>query len=364
MHRIKSTTELSTEAFKDLKLFQVGKKHLIKTGRSYIDKHIGGLMPSNLLLLGAASGVGKTHEYMNMMDGILSEEINPSSKNYVTLEYLLEMKFLDLIVRDAHKITGKRKSEILTEEFNEEDKKKMEAYYKSISDGRRHIVEESVNTKEFLELTSEFCEKHKDKEAIIISADHILLFLASERGEDPLAKLAEYTNILRKKFSNVYFIYLSQLNRGNYANIKDKSNLMVPNVASIFGSSHFEFLSAYVVIMMNPFKLGVMEYMHILEDRYPELDKFKGLPNERGFVSFLTTGNIFYHIVKTRESDFPFDNLYIEKMDISTEHLDKMKLEADEKKPEWGNTVIPIFSEKKDALPVFDLTKELFEDGK
>lgn len=361
MHRIKSTVELSTEAFKDLKQFQVGKKHLIKTGREYIDKHIGGLMPSNLLLLGAASGVGKTHEYMRIMDGILSEELNPAASNYVTLEFLLEMKFLDLIVRDAHKITGKKKSEILTEEFSEEDKVKMEAYYKKVSDGRRFIVEESVTTSEFFQITSEFCEKHKDKEAIIISADHILLFLQSDRTEDPLSKLAEYTNILRKRFDNIYFIYLSQLNRSNYANIKDKSNLMVPNVSSIYGSSHFEFLSAYVIVMMNPFNMGVMEYMHIIEDRYPELDKFKTVPNDRGFVSFVTTGNIFYHTLKTRESDSPFDRLYIEKMDLSSEQLSKLKLEERENRPQYANISAPVFEHPSTELPVFDATKDIFD---
>lgn len=345
MNKIKTTSQLAKQAFSDLKLFQSGERKLLKTGRDYIDKHIGGLIPSNLLLIGANSGGGKTHEFMRMMNGILSEDNNPQAKDFVSLEYLLEMKYLDLVVREAHTITGKKKADILTSDFNEEEKELMNEYFKTLTDGRRFIVEESITTTEFLEITDKFCDENRDKKAIIIGIDHLLLILASEKGEDPLAKIAQYTNILRKKYDNLYFIYLSQLNRTNYANVKEKSNLMVPTVASIYGSSHFEFLSAYVVIMSNPFRQGISEYMKVYEDRYPDLKEFMTDPNEKGYVSFDTIGNYFYHIVKLRDSDYMYDNLYIEKMNISEEVITKMKMDVvEEKTPTFSDFKMPVFN--------------------
>ena len=356
--KIKSTKELSKEAFTDLKSFQVGDKKLVKTGKEFIDCHIGGVAPSQLILLGGGSGSGKTKMAMDMVNNILDVNINPEANDYVTLEFMLEMKFLDLVLREAHALTKKKKSEILTEEFNEDHKVLMNEYYKALNDGRRYIVDETINSKEFLEISESFCEQHKDKKNITILIDHLLLILSDQRGEDPLEKVATYTNILRKKFNNVTFLYISQLNRSAYSVIKEKSNDMIPTVATIYGSSHFEFLSSYVAIITNPFRLGVQEYMKVKKDRYSYLSEFMTSPDAKNNVSFKTLGNITIHVVKTRESDHPYNNLYIEKMDLSEEQLNKMKMDvqAEEKAPQIE---IPNFDYQmgRDVKPLIDLTE-------
>lgn len=327
--KIKTTTQLAKEAFSDLKKFQSGERNLIRTGRPFIDKHIGGMLPSSLYLLGSFSGVGKTTELIRTIEGILNTDLNPKANNFVTLEYSLEMKFLDLVIRGAHDITGKKKSEVISTEFTEEEKKLVNDYYNGLSDGRRFVIEESINTREFLDITDQFCAENASKDAIIITIDHLLLITAAEKGEDPLERVATHTNYLRKKYNNVYFIYLSQLNRSNYANIKDNSNLMVPTAASIYGSSHFEFLSSYVVVITNPFKLGVNEYMRFRDERYPELFEYMTPQDAKGYSSFNTIGCIYYHLVKLRDSDYPYDNLWIESLGYSEETLQKMKLDSE-----------------------------------
>lgn len=359
--KIKLFSELSTEAFKELHKFQKGERKLIKTGIDGIDKHIGGLLPSNLILLASNSGVGKTHTYQEIFNNFLDTDINPEAKDFVTLEYQLEMKSLDLVLREVHNRIDKRKSEILTTPFTKEEKKEVALYFDSIRDNRRHIVEESVTTKEFLEITDDFCEKHKDKKAVIIGIDHLLLVLAADKVEDPLAKIAEYTNILRKKHPNAYFLYLSQLNRINHANIQERSNLMVPTVASIYGSSHFEFLSAYVIIMMNPFKMGVNEYMKVQQGRYPDLSDYMTEPNEKGYVSFNSPGCIFYHLVKARESDCPYDNLWIREMYLSDEQKERIIMDSEARRPESKQVQfeMPVFNTQSE-LPMFNPKDDIF----
>lgn len=358
LHRkIKTAENLSTEAFEQLNKLQTGEHKLIKTGRPYIDKHLGGLLPSSVVLLGAPSGIGKTYESQRIMKGIFSKEVNEQADEYVSLEYMLEMKFLDLILRDANSMLDKKKSDILSKPFTETEKKVMKEYYETLKDGRRFIVDETVDSGEFLEITRGFCRKNKDKKGIIVLMDHLLL-VTSENGEDPLKKVAEYTNVLRKEFNNVYFLYLSQLNRDSYADIKDKSNAMVPNVTNIYGSSHFEFLSAYAVIMFNPFKLGVEHYMKVKQDRYPEFSEYLCEVDSKGKASFKTLGNMFYHLVKIRESDVIYDNLYIERMKLSEEQLSKMSMdmEANSSKietPKFSGGP-PKFDEKK--LPTVDIS--------
>lgn len=356
--KIKSTSSLSGEAFKVLKSFQKGDRKLLKTGRDYIDGHIGGLMPSNLILIGGGSGTGKTLEASKIVKNILNDKINSQANDIVTLEFMLEMTFLDLLLRDAHAITKKKKTDILKEEFTEEQREMMNEYAVALRDGRRFVVDESVNSQEFFEIADNFCSLNQDKEGILIAIDHLLLITAYSKMEDPLEQVAIHTNILRKKYPNVYFLYLSQLNRTNYANIKEKSNMMIPTVATIYGSSHFEFLASYVAIITNPFKMGVQEYMKVKKDRYPYLSDFMTSADSKGNTNFKTLGNLFIHVLKTRESDTPFNNLHIERMDLTEEQLVKMKMDVDsEEKISFGDVAVPKF-------PVVDLTTQNYNTGR
>src|SRR5699024_1225782 len=124
----------------------------------------------------------------------------------VSLEYSLEMKFLNRILRAINKRTDKLKSDILKYEFTEEEKEVVKRYYENLQDGRRYICEESITTDDFYTMTKNFCEEHIDKDGIIISIDHVLLLKKDGNSEDPLEKLTSYINQLGKEFSNVYFI--------------------------------------------------------------------------------------------------------------------------------------------------------------
>ena len=347
--RIKRAGQLATEAFTYLNKLQQGDKQLLRTGDEAIDCHITGLLPSDCVLYAANSGVGKTKMLYDTLDQILDDKINPDAKNIKTLEFQLEMKFLNRILRDTNKLTSNKKSEILTNEFTEEEKEVVKKYYESLQDDRRYICEESVTVKEFYEMTKTFCELNKESSALVICIDHCLLLKKDDAFQDPLEALTSYINQLRKEFKNVYFLLLSQMNRGSLVNIKDRDNSMIPTTAMIYGSSHFEFLCSYIVVLVDPFRLGVNSYLKVNPDRYEWLKDDMQDEDKNGKVSFNTLSNMFKFVLKTRESDHPYKNLFIKKMELTAEQFEKMK-QSVEVKTDVPSFSTPIFN----STPVFE----------
>lgn len=328
---VKTGGELSTEALKELNKFQKGERKLLKTGRDYIDNHLGGILPRSGILIGAKSGGGKTVEYQRIIKGILENQ-----EDVVVLNFMLEMSFLDMTIRDVHTLTKKKKSKIITETLTDEEKEVVKLYHESMKDGRQFYVQDDISADSFYDLVREFCLEHKDKQYCVIGLDHLILV----GGENALSKMAKYTNKLRKEFPNFYFIYLSQLNRSDYGTTAERSNSMIPTTSLVYGSSEMEFLVSLVVIMSNPFKQGVTEYMKFKPERYEEYSKFYSEIDSKGFVSFNTLGNMFYHVCKIRESDNMYDNLYVERMELNEQEFSKMKQDVQKVENKIG---IPVF---------------------
>lgn len=322
--RIQRIGKLSTEAFSELIALQKGTKRLLKTGTEMIDCHIGGLLPSDCVIIAGAPSTGKSQTLYEMTDNMLQEEINPEAKDFVSLEYSMEMKMLNKILRATNNLLDKKKTEILFNEFSPEEQLKVTAYHKALYDSRRFVCQSPVAPKEFYKMTRDFCLIHKDKKAILISADHLLLFSGSEK-QSVLEQVIEYVNLLKLEFENVYFFLLSQLNRSAISIIKEKDNSMMPNNSMLFGSSFMEQIASYIVIINNPFKIGILQYLRVNKERYEYLESFFGEEDTKGRVSFNTMGNLFYTITKTRESDYPFRDLFIKPMRLNEEQKNKMK---------------------------------------
>lgn len=341
--RIKNAKTLAKDAFVELNKIQKGEKPIIKSGQDFIDSHIGGLLPSDVVIYAANSGVGKTKLLYDTLDLMLDENVNPNAKDIVSCEYSLEMKFLNRVLRDTNKKTGKKKSLILKEEFTKEEQEIVRRYYESLKDDRRFICEDTITDKEFYEMTRTFCEENKDKHAIIVSLDHLLLLLPDNKKLDRFETIANYINQLRKEFNNVYYILLSQFNRISFSNVGDRSNDMVPRASMIYGSSHFEFLSSYIIGIMDPFKMGVSEFMNVNPDRYDWLEEHMTDPDKKGKVAFDSVGKLFYFCMKSRESDNPYKNLFIRDMDISEE--EKKRMVSQVKEPESYLPKTPTFKD-------------------
>lgn len=341
--RIQKVGDSAKEAFVELKKIQQGEKPIVKTGEEYVDCHIGGLLPGDVWTIAGASGTGKSETLYTVLDKIMSREVNPTSDNYVSLEFSFEMKMLNKLLRQTHNLLGKKKSEILSSPFDDSEKTVVKNYFDGLKDDRRFVCQSPVTSDEFYKMAREFCLEHAGKEAVIISVDHLLLFAGSDK-QLVLEKVSEAINLLKIEFPNVYFILLSQLNRNNPLMAKDKDNSLIPTNSMLFGSSFMEHLSAYITIIVNPFKAGINQFLRVNENRYPWLDEYF-TAQEKGKVSFKTLGNLFYFMTKVRESDNAYRNLFVVEMDLSEEQRARMEAAVIEETP-----VIPV------NIPSFDQT--------
>lgn len=351
--KIQKLKDLAVGAFRELKLIQTGKKKLVKTGEEMIDCHLGGLLPGDVILLSGLSGHGKSETLYTIKRNILSTEVNEEASEYVFLDMSLEMKIFNILLRGMHSRMDKKKSEILFNEFNEDEKVIAKEYFDSLQDDRQYVNQSPASPLEFYTATREFLEEHKDAKAVFVTIDHILLMTGADKTK-VIEQTIEYVNLLKLEFENVYFLVLSQLNRKLYDRVDEKSNRSAPSAIDLFGSSFMDQIASYNIMLFNAYKAGIEQYMKVNPERYSYLEKYFGDEDTKGRRSFNTIGLIFFHIEKTRESDDPYRDIFVKEMNLSEEQKEKMK------EPEIKAPVAPTFSKTGRAPEVvFDTPSEV-----
>lgn len=342
---IKPLSELVKDALVKLKRFQNGDEKLLRVGYDFLDDHMGGLLPGSIITIAGSSGTGKTYLAHKIIENIMSTSVNEDAKDFVSLEYSFEMLMLNKVMRTINQQTKLTRQQILTQQFDVDSAQKVKSYYENLKDDRRFVCQDPLTVDEWYKETRSFCQAHKDKKAIIVSIDHLILFKGSEKQKN-IEKATDYQNELKLEFNNLYLFDLSQLNReSNFSGVKDRSNDVVPNSTWIYASSLIEMVSDYIIIIANPFKSGMTEFMSFNPSRYEYLSEFYAGEDAKGRQSFSTVGNLFYFVTKVRDSDIPYKNIFIEKMDITDETLEKMKQSVVVEKPPvldipvFGNTL-------------------------
>lgn len=258
----------------------------------------------------------------------MNPENNPGAKDFVWLDYAWEMRFMSNILRDLNKTLGKTKRDILTIEFTEEEKSLVKSYSDNLSDGRYFINEDTVTPREFEKECSEFLELQKDKKAVFISIDHIALG-KDETGEkkNTVDAIIEIINRLKKTYPNSYWVVLSQMNRNILGRIKDKDIMAMPNRSDIFQSDAMFFISDYLYVCHNPYRLGIKQFSRVNEEAYEYLSQHF-CEEKNGKVSFDTLGKMFYIVLKSRESEVMFKDIFIE--DVGVKNKEKYRDKPEE----------------------------------
>ena len=310
-----------------LKAYQTGKIKVAKTGRPHLDDTLSGLLPGDIVVVAGASGSGKTFELQTIRENVMDVERNPEAAEYVFLDYSFEMKLFNLILRGLNKVLSKSKKNILLNEFSDFEKGLANRYITTLMDDRYYIEENPITPEQFLAQTREFLTVNKDKKCVFIAVDHMALFKNSKGDKKGTIDAAvEGINILKKEFPNAIFFLLSQLNRSILLRIADKDLNAQPNRGDVFQSDTMFHIADYLIVVHNPNRLGINQYLKVNPDHYEHLQEFfcetEGISKK---VSFETLGNIFYHVLKIREGDVVFKDIYIEA--VVSENLEMYKAE-------------------------------------
>lgn len=306
---IRKYEEVYNDSIKKLRRYQKGEIAPIQTNRPWLDDTFGGLLPGDVVTIGGASGSGKSFELQKIKNNIV--KLNPKT-NFVWLDNSLEMRNLSTLLRDFKIELNKSKKSILTEEFTQEEVEILKEYSKTYRDGRFFINEETKSPEQFGKDWEDFLNQNQDKEAVFITFDHAALVKGGNKEgiDELLAKI----NYLKGKYENVIFIILTQLNRQILGRIAEKNNMSAPTRSDVYASDTMFFLSDHVYVIQNANRLGIDEYMKVNPEHYDYLsDHFS---NEDKKVSFLTYGKLFFHVLKSREADVVFQDLYIEELEV------------------------------------------------
>lgn len=316
--QIQKFRDLTKKAFQEIKQYQIGNKGIIKTGLPYFDD-VFPVVNGSVIVFSAGSGIGKSFTLAKMVDNILNKELNPTSDNFAVLNISLEMRVLSLVLRGmAKNIKSKSKKEILLQEFTDEEKVQAKAYFDSLQDDRVSISQVPTTPNKFYEGCKEFLELNKDKDSVIITVDHLAL-ISGDSGESRntiIEKFIERVNDLKMEYENVIFILLSQTNSEMIKRAKDKDIMAQPQPSDLYYSQFTFQVADFVAVMTNPTRLGIKEYSKVDPERYPNLQKFFLEEDLKGRVSLEPFGVNYVHLLKCREADGMYLDIYAEELNI------------------------------------------------
>ena len=308
---IKPLKEHLSESRKLLRDYQEGRLKLVKTNRPWLDAP-GGVLRGSIVTILGASFSGKTTELENLREDIMNEEINPESKDYVSLAHAFEMSNFSLTLKDIKKQTGKTFKEILGSPFEKEEADNMDKHFDKSADDRFFVNHDTGLASEITKETIEFLEANKDKKLCLVSMDHTALLKSkNDNKKAAIDEMIESFNDMKFKYPNFLLVILTQANRGVLSRVKEKSNEAKLRRDDIYMSDTIFHISDYVYGLQNAFYLGLEEYRKINPDRYPDLSHRFTEEDSNGRVSLHTEGCIFVEVLKDRMADdLDFTDLY------------------------------------------------------
>ena len=186
-----------------------GKIRGISTGFVGFDKITNGLQKSDLILLAARPGVGKTSFAMNIAT---NAALNSGKKVAI---FDLEMSKLQLIQRTISSVAKVNLSKVLSGELNQEEWKRIWTAERVLAESSIYLDDSPMTTP--LDIISK-CRKLKMTEGLdLVVIDYLQLMKASNRTDsgNRVQEISEITRMLKvaAKDLNIPIILLSQLSR-------------------------------------------------------------------------------------------------------------------------------------------------------
>lgn len=347
---IRSSKDVIKDAENKILKIKKGEEKPIITRYSHLNENLlGGIFSQMIITIAALSGFGKTTILKHIEDDMFDKTLNPDCDNFVLLKCNYEMTSFNLLLRRLKETMKTPMKHILAEdkEFTAMEEATFNDTLKKESHPNIFYIEKPLTSNEWLVNVREFLKQHRDKAKVIVSIDHLGLIKDGGNKKQAMDEVLEYENDLKKEFSNVSFINLSQMNRDLESRTGDPKSHF-PKASDLYNSSNIQFISDLVLIINNPFKLSIDKYMFVQTRRYPHLQEYM-IDSRRDKTAFETKGNIFWHYVKIRQDD----------VDPEDDRDVTLQIEPLYKKKKVENS-LQMMVEKQPDIPRMDATEDLW----
>ncbi|MDD4409005.1 MAG: replicative DNA helicase, partial [Clostridia bacterium] len=179
----------------------------IPTGFKKLDEITNGLQNSDLILLAARPGVGKTSLAMNIVD---YAAINHKKSCAI---FSLEMPTAQLAQRSLCSVACVNMQKALTGSLDDEEWRRLWYANKQLGDAKIYIDDSGLNTP--MDILSKCRRLKREKGLDLIMIDYLQLMRSGLRQDNRVLEIAEITRNLKiaAKELNVPIVLLSQLSR-------------------------------------------------------------------------------------------------------------------------------------------------------
>jgi len=313
---IKTSKEVILNASKEISLYQQGKLKPIKTRYKHFNENlIGGIYPGKIIVIAGIAQMGKTYFLNDIESDFFNEGLNPNANERVLLRCNWEMTVRDLLTNKLKSVLKVQLKDILFKQPTGDFGNKFRDVVRGEMDDKIYYNEEPTNALDWYNDTREFLAKFRKKQHILVTLDHLAL-VEGNVLKTSIDSLLGYANKLKKEFSNVSFVFISQLNRD--IEYRTDIRFLAPIRSDLYASDAIYHIADIIVVKHIPFLLGHDKYMAIQTNDYKHLKKFMNNPTST-HSNFRTRNAIFYHYLKIRNAEDYMQRLHIDYLDENIE---------------------------------------------
>lgn len=340
------------QACEEIKQIQTRGVSGVKLGIEDLD-HFNIIGANNLMIfVGARPSMGKTHTASVIKDALLDKGLNPMDIAILDLNW--EMQTKSTVLRDMKRSLNRNMRDILSREFNEEEKVVVGESIGRLMDKRVTRFNHVIEGDSFEYLVDNFVANNKGKECFIM-VDHIHILLTKKQIDEFLF----LCNKLKKKYTNLGFIIFFQLGRtieqrwrgGADAKIKLNPKNFLPNSGDIYNTDSLYQFADLILTLVIPQVVDMDEYTTVSKDRNKHLEKhfIKGA-GDNTTAKLKGRNRVYRNYIKIRLNDnFEDSRLYCDVLnpDIEDEiqqsyYSDVMPSKERPSFPQSGPPTIPM----------------------
>lgn len=330
----------------DIVAIQKNEKPLLRTGFPYVDNFLPDGLTNKMVFAGSRPAMGKTYNCSELIDNLLSPEINPEQEINI-LRFNWEMITSSLLLRELKKTLNKRMKDIISTPYTEEEKPLVRAVIAKLDDNRITNVSRIIEGPELRYLLRKFCEVNPEQKKVVI-CDHLHILSSKERIDDFLS----ICNDFKLEFPNFTLIGYFQLNRtletmwrGN-ADSKANPKNFRPHSGFIYNTDALQQFGDLIYTLIIPQVANLDEYASVSKEYYMHLEEhFVEGSDDSVWARLKGRNRLYIDIIKVRlVDDFEDPRLFCYLLDNSKEEPDP----KDRKREYKSNTSMPKFGFKKD----------------